>query len=78
MTYLPYIGGAEIAVKEITDRIKDFNFDLIAARLDKKNKKEEKIGNINVYRVGWGNILDKYLYPFLAFKKAKEHHLEND
>jgi len=32
-TYFPFIGGAEIAVKEITDRVKSYQFDLITARL---------------------------------------------
>ena len=78
MTYLPFVGGAEIAVKEITDRINNFNFDLITARLDKKLEKEEKIGNINVYRVGRGWALDKYLFPFLAYFKAKKLHKEKN
>ena len=34
--YYPFVGGAEIAIKEITDRLKNyFDFDLITARLDK-------------------------------------------
>lgn len=74
MTYLPFIGGAEMAVKEITDRIDDFNFDLITARLDKKLPKFEKIGNLNIYRVGSGWLLDKYLFPWLAYFKAKKLH----
>jgi len=74
MTYLPFVGGAEIAVKEITDRINNIQFDLITARLDKKLEKEEKIGNVNVYRVGQGWALDKYLFPFLAYLKAKKLH----
>ncbi len=74
MTYLPFVGGAEMAVKEITDRLNDFNFDLITARLDKKLPKFEKIGNLNVYRVGQGWILDKYLFPWLAYFKAKKLH----
>ncbi len=73
LTYPPFIGGAEIAVQEITKRLdNDFNFDLITARLDKKLLTEERINNVNVYRVGWGKNLDKYLYPWLAMKKAKE------
>ena len=78
MTYLPFVGGAEMAVKEITDRLNGFNFDLITTRLDKKLPKFEKIGNINVSRVGRGWILDKYLFPFLAYLKAKKLHREND
>jgi len=74
MTYLPFVGGAEMAVKEITDQLSGFNFDLVTAQLDKKLPKFEKIGNLNVYRVGRGWILDKYLFPWLAYFKAKKLH----
>ena len=70
--YFPLVGGAEIAFKEITDRIKDQNFDLITACFSKKNSKKEKIGNITVYRVGRGTKFDKYLLPVLGFFKAKK------
>ena len=54
--YYPFIGGAEIAIKEITDHLsKDFEFDLIKARLQKSLLKKEKNVNFNVYRVGIGN-----------------------
>ncbi|MBU2472658.1 glycosyltransferase, partial [Patescibacteria group bacterium] len=68
--YFPLVGGAEVAVKEITDRIGDFEFDMITAKIQRGLKKEEKINNINVYRVGFGFNLDKYLLPFLGLKKA--------
>jgi len=71
--YYPFVGGAEVAVKEITDRIVDTQFDLITAKLDRKLPSIEKIGNINVYRVGFGfKTLDKLLLPFWgAFKTIK-------
>lgn len=70
--YLPLIGGAELAIKEITDRISDFEFDLICARLRRDLPKQEKIGNVNVYRVGFGNNFDKILLPFFGFLKARK------
>ena len=51
LAYLPFIGGAELAVKEITDRIYNFEFDMITLRFNKQWPRFEKIGNINVYRV---------------------------
>ena len=34
--YYPFVGGAEVAVKEITDRLAgDFDFDLITAKIKK-------------------------------------------
>lgn len=78
LTYLPYIGGAEVAIKEITSRLDgDFEFDMITCRLDKKLPKFEKIGNINVYRVGNGKLA-KYFFPWLAFKQAKKKYKKNN
>ncbi|MFH1890451.1 MAG: glycosyltransferase family 4 protein [Candidatus Kuenenbacteria bacterium] len=77
-TYFPFIGGAEVALKEITARIKDIQFDIITARLDKKLAKEETAGNVNIYRVGKGNKLDKIFYPIRAFLFAIKLHKKNN
>ncbi|MDQ5969161.1 MAG: hypothetical protein QG579_318 [Patescibacteria group bacterium] len=63
--YYPFVGGAEVAVKEITDRLAgDFDFDLITAKLKKGLPDREKLGSVNVYRVGVGSsFLDKILLP---------------
>ncbi len=82
VAYYPrFVGGAEVAVKDITDRLEsdDFEFHLLTLCLDKKLPRYEKIGNVNVYRLGFvGNLresadslkfplhLNKYLYPFLS------------
>jgi glycosyltransferase involved in cell wall biosynthesis len=70
--YFPLVGGAEIAIKEITDRLKHHQFDLITSCFSKNNAKEEKMENIAVYRVGLGMKFDKYLLPILGFLKAKK------
>ena len=67
--YYPFVGGAEVAVKEITDRlgspVGEFEFYLITAKLRKDLPSVEKIGAVNVYRVGIGRLLfDKLLLPF--------------
>ncbi len=73
--YLPHIGGAEIAIKEITDRLPEIEFDLITAKLKMGLPDFEKIGNLNVYRIGAGNsFLDKPLLPNLGFLKAISLH----
>lgn len=72
--YLPLIGGAEVAIKEITDRTDGFEFDLITARIRKDLPKEEVLGNVHVYRVGWGSGLDKFLLPILGLKLACRLH----
>ena len=58
--YVPLIGGAEVAVKEITDRILDFEFVMVTAKIDPELPEVEKIGNIEVHRLGNGNHWDKY------------------
>ena len=84
--YPRFIGGAEVAIKEITDRIRpeEVEFDLVSLRLDSALPKEERIGNVNIYRVGWSTgkkfstdslpwylHLNKYLYLFTAFAEAR-------
>jgi len=74
VTYDPFIGGAEVALKEVCERLQDFDFELFTARLDKQLPLHQKIGNIDVYRLGSGSFLDKYLYPFRAAGMAHKHH----
>lgn len=63
LAYFPRVGGAEIAVKEITDRLdpKDIEFHLITLRFDGASQKE-KVGNILVHRIGNGSYLSKILF----------------
>lgn len=77
ITYNPFIGGAEVAIKEVTNRLPDFEFDLFTAKLDKKLPDNEKIGQVNVFRLGRGSRFDKYLYPFRAARLAVKRHKKN-
>lgn len=78
ITYDPFIGGAEVAIKEVTDRLPDFEFDLFTAKLGKKLARQERVGRINVYRVGGGHKLwDKWLYPWRAAALALKLHRQN-
>ena len=47
-------GGAEQAFGNITARMTDVQFDLICAKLRPGVKKTETIGNVNIYRLGFG------------------------
>lgn len=69
-TYFPLVGGAEVALKELTDRMPDTEFDLVCAKIQRELPDEEKIGNITVHRVGSGSALDKYLLPINGVRKA--------
>lgn len=87
LSYYPnFVGGAEVAIKEITDRLgDDFKFDMVTLRFDKTLPKVEKINNVTVYRVGMTsgshvrpsslNLIhkaNKYLFPLFGFFKAHE------
>ncbi len=76
--YLPFVGGAELATKEITDRTLDYSFFLVTARLKKNLPKKEKIGRVMVYRVGFGCKFDKFFFIWLGLKKAKKLVQNND
>ena len=73
--YLPQIGGSELAIKNITDRLPEIRFDLITSRLSKDIPEHERIGDLNVYRVGevaglFSFLLPKNFFPISVFLKA--------
>jgi len=73
LVYYPrFIGGAEIAIKEITDRINpsEVDFHMITLHLDKSLPKEERVGNVRVFRIG----SSKYLFTVIGFLKAVSLH----
>lgn len=74
--YLPWIGGAEIAVKEITDRLPGISFDMITANLNGEEASVEKLGNITIYRLG-KSARGKFLLPFTGFLLARKLHRQN-
>lgn len=89
LTYLPFVGGAELAIKEETDRIESIEFDMITLRFDSNLPKFERLGNVNVYRIGfakkdatmkdlvrWPLKLNKIFFPFFAYNQAVKLHKE--
>ncbi len=78
ITYDPFIGGAEVAIKEMTNRLPEYTFDMYTAKLDASLPDEEKIGNVYVYRVGIGNTwFDKITFAWGASKLALYNHKKN-
>lgn len=60
--YFPFVGGAEVAVKEITKRCEDVEFLMLTAKMNRQLPSFEIIENIKVYRFGIGNPqVDKIL-----------------
>ncbi len=68
-------GGAEVAIGEITKRLPHIEFDLICAKLRKKSSRYEKVGNVEIHRIGFGiPRLDGYLLALLGYFKAMSLH----
>lgn len=93
LAYYPdVVGGAEVAIKEITDRIppEEITFDMITLHFNRDLPSFEKIGNVKVYRIGITGAdpsiadlskfplsVNKYLFPFIALIKARALHRKN-
>ena len=76
-SFYPLEGPAEKMTRKIIDRLGFWEFDVITAKLDPSLKSEENINNVNVYRLGNGSKLDKYLLPFRAVFKARKLYKKN-
>jgi glycosyltransferase involved in cell wall biosynthesis len=90
LAYFPkHVGGAEVAIKEITDRIspEEYEFHMVCLRFDSTLPKVESIGNVLVHRIGFTTKeptmadlkraplkYNKYLFQFLAAWKAVQLH----
>ncbi len=72
LAYLPHVGGAELALKELTDRLDEFEFHLLTLRFRAEDAAREKIGNVFVYRIGFGSsALQKVLFVPRALRAAR-------
>ncbi|MDE2071701.1 MAG: glycosyltransferase family 4 protein [Patescibacteria group bacterium] len=79
LAYYPNVGGAEVAIKEITDRIADIEFHLVCLHFGKAHvplPNTERLGNVVVHRIGFKNQsrLNKFLFQFLAALKGSVLH----
>ncbi len=72
IAYYPLVGGAEVAVKEITDRIPEIEWHMVTRRFDPAHPAHEIIGNVHVHRVS----TPKILFPFVGFWKGRALHKE--
>jgi teichuronic acid biosynthesis glycosyltransferase TuaC len=74
LAYYPHVGGAEVAIKEITDRIRDIEFHMVTLRFGREPR-QERVGNVLVHRIGGGGrYLSKILFvPRAAFAAARLH-----
>ncbi len=74
LAYYPHVGGAEVALKEIIDRIPDVEFHMLTLNFDGALR-EEKIGNVIVHRLGTSaSYLSKILFIPRAALAARTMH----
>ncbi|MES2953669.1 MAG: glycosyltransferase family 4 protein, partial [Patescibacteria group bacterium] len=70
--YYPFVGGAEVAIKEISDRLPEHEWHVITARMSRSLPKMERVFGVTVHRVGVGfKTVDKFLLPFLGARTAR-------
>ncbi len=90
LAYYPKtVGGAEVAIKEITDRIShdEIEFHMVTLRFDDTLPEVEQIGNVLVHRIGptkhaptmadlrkFPLHVNKFLFQFISVKKALSLH----
>ena len=89
MAYYPrFVGGAEVALKELTDRLADrYEFHMVTLRYDSTLPRVSKEGFVTVYRIGFSTRnpkladlrrfplhMNKYVFQFSAFLKALSLH----
>lgn len=76
LAYVPFVGGAEIALKELTDRLGgEYKFHLVTLRFKREWPVYEKLGEVHVHRVGGGTgYLSKVLFVPLAAREGARLH----
>lgn len=82
LAYMPFVGGAELAVKEITDRVRSIAPIIFTLRFDRRWKIFETIGNVSIIRLGrggtsenyYGASLKKIWYVWAAWRAAEAEH----
>ena len=68
--YEPLIGGSEIAIAEIARHLPDISFDILTPRYSRATASREEKNNVIIHRLGFGSLLDKFLFPIFGFFKG--------
>jgi len=75
--YFPAESATTLAIKGITDNTDIVKFDMITAKMSNDLSKFDRIGKINVHRIGIGiPIIDKYLLAFFGHLFAQKLYKE--
>ncbi len=73
LAYYPWVGGAEVAIRELTDRLPQYDWELVTVNLGDSQAIEEMVGNVRVFRLP-GGFWGKYLFPWRAARWATRRH----
>jgi glycosyltransferase involved in cell wall biosynthesis len=73
ISYYPFVGGAEVAVKEITDRIPEIDWQMLTLTHNKNLPKEEKIGNVTVHRISSPKFFSPFVLVWYGYKLHKKN-----
>lgn len=66
-SYFPFVGGAEIAVREVSRRLcESYDFFIITSRQKRELARREIVPEGTIIRVGFGNGFDKWLIPLFG------------
>jgi glycosyltransferase involved in cell wall biosynthesis len=69
--YLPFVGGAELFLRAIAERLRDrFDFVIVTTRLRRSLPAVESRPGLTIVRVGLGTAADKFLYLLAAPLRA--------
>jgi len=81
--YLPLIGGSELAIRHIADRLTEYDFDMVTGRYGPNMAVMEQVGRVRVFRAGGrfsrlSLVLPKLLMPLAmavtAWRLTHRHH----
>lgn len=73
LAFDPFIGGAELAIQYIAQRLPQHTFIIITVNLDGTQPAREVRGNVIIHRLGSGKK-SKYTFPFTAARFARRLH----
>jgi hypothetical protein len=73
--YLPLVGGSELAIRNLAERMQGYEFDMVTARYSADVPETEQLGRVRVFRVGgklhaFSFLVPKALLPVALFLKA--------
>ncbi len=80
LAYAPFEGGAEIAAREIINRLNSLNFTIFTYKFNKDWLSLEKKDNYSIVRVGrgtkkyYGHIWNKIYFVYRAWQEAEKIH----